>query len=172
MLVTPTFTFLSLLFNLDTLLLLHGGDPDFVTTKWNPQRSIQTIESTATEGWSTIATYYRDLFSPLSASSASSCSFIDRTEWIYRSYAVRVFCSLDGSVSHSSRTQSLPLSSLALPSAPLSISTDITLYISADIVPYTPTDIIPTLPPTSSFTLPPTSSFTLPPISSSTFPFL
>lgn len=164
MLVTPTFTFLSLLFNLDTLLLLHGGDPDFVTTKWNPQRSIQTIESTATEGWSTIATYYRDLFSPLSASSASSCSFIDRTEWIYRSYAVRVFCSLDGSVSHSSRTQSLPLSSLALPSAPLSISTDITLYISADIVPYTPTDIIPTLPPTS--------SFTLPPISSSTFPFL
>jgi hypothetical protein len=157
-LVTPAFTFLSLVFNLGTLLLFHGGDPNFVTTKWNLQRSIQTIESMATEGWSTIATYYRDLFSPLSASSASSCSFIDRAEWIYRSYAVRILRSLDGSVSHSSRTQSLPLSSLALPSAPLSISTDIALYpstditldnfdisfyTSADIVPYTPTDIIP-----------------------------
>jgi len=152
MLVTPAFTFLSLAFNLGTLLLLYGSDPHLVTTKRNLQRSIQTIGSAATESWTNIAMHYRDILSP-PASSASLFSSVDRAEWIYRSCAVRILGSLDGSVSHPSRTSSpSPPFSLSPVSPPFSpstlsptslstrISNEITLYIriSTEIALYIP----------------------------------
>jgi len=129
MLVTPTIAFLSLVFNFGTLLLLHGSDPNFVTTRRNLQSSIQTIEFAATETWSAIAVHYNDILSPPPAS--SSFPLVDRAEWIYRSCAVRILRSLDGSVSRSSCTPSPAsslFSSLPLPSASISITTDLTLY--------------------------------------------
>ena len=142
MLVTPAFTFLSLAFNIGTLLLLHGSDPNLVTTKQNLRRSIQTIGSAATESWKSIAMHYEDILSP-PAFSASSFSSVDRAEWIYRSCAVRILGSLDGSVSHSSRTSppSLPLSPFpASPSfsSPALTSTSLTTRISNDITLYVP----------------------------------
>ena len=154
MLVTPAFTFLSLAFNFGTILLLHGSDPNFVTTKRNFQRSIQTIELAATDSWSSIATRYKDIFYPPSVSPASSFSFVDRAEWIYRSSAVRILRSLDGSTSHSSRTPSSSRTfSFSPTSLPIPISTDITLYIP------TSTDITLPIPTSTDITLPiPTST--------------
>ena len=129
MLVTPVFAFLSLAFNFGALLLLHGSDPNFVTTRRNLQSSIQTIELAATETWSAIAVHYKNILSPPPAS--SSFSLVGHVEWIYRGCAVRILRSLDGSVSNPSCALS-PSSSLvsspSLSSTPLSITTDLTLY--------------------------------------------
>ncbi|KAF9643057.1 hypothetical protein BDM02DRAFT_3123884 [Thelephora ganbajun] len=126
MLVTPSFTFLSLVFNLGTLLLLHGSDPNLVTTKRNLQRSIQTIGSAATEGWNNIAMHYRDILSAPPASSGSF-PFVGRAEWIYRGCAVRIIRFLDGPAPHSSHTSSSSHSSTSLS---IPVSTDITVYTS------------------------------------------
>ena len=130
MLVTPAIAFLSLAFNFGTLLLLHGNDPNFVTTRRNLQSSIQTIELAAAETWSAIAVHYNDILSPPPVSSSSpSFSLVDRAEWIYRSCAVRILRSLDGSVSHFSCTPSPSLvSSPSLSAASLFTTTDLTLY--------------------------------------------
>ncbi|KAF9642689.1 hypothetical protein BDM02DRAFT_3192822, partial [Thelephora ganbajun] len=128
MLVTPSFTFLSLVFNLGTLLLLHGSDPNLVTTKRNLQRSIQTIGSAATEGWSNIAMHYRDILSAPPASSGSF-PFADRAEWIYRGCAVRIIQFLDGPAPHSSHTSS------SSPSFP-STSTSLSIPVSTDTMVY------------------------------------
>ena len=135
MLITPAFSLLSLAFNFGVLLLLHGSDPNFVTTKRNLQRSVRTIESTATEGWGAIAVHYRDIFSSPPTSSASSFPFVDRAEWIYRSCAVRILYSLDGLTSRSPRTSTpTPTPSLS----PASFSTSISIPISTAITLYNP----------------------------------
>ena len=64
MLVTSAPTFLSLTSNFGTLLLLRGSDPNFDTTRRNLQTFIRAPESAATESWSTITTYYKDILSP------------------------------------------------------------------------------------------------------------
>lgn len=126
MLVTLAFTYLSLALNFGVLLLLHGSDPNLVTTKRNLQRSIQTIGSAATESWSTIAAHYQEIFSLSPASSASPPPFVDRAQRVYRGCAIRILRSFDGSVSQSSRTPT-PTPSLYT-SIPTSASTDIVLY--------------------------------------------
>jgi len=141
MLVTPAIAFLSLAFNFGALLLLRGADPNFVTTRRNLQSSIQTIELAATETWSAIAVHYNDILSPPPASPSSSpFTLVDRAEWIYRSCAVRILRSLDGSFSHSPRT---PSSSL-FPSSSTSVSVSASLPSTSDLSLYTP------LPPTCS----------------------
>ena len=157
MLFTSAFTFLSLVFNLGAVLLLHGSDPNLVTAKRNLQRSIQTIESVATESWATIAVHYKDIFSP---PPTSSFSLVDRAERIYRGCAVRILHSLAGSVSPSPRPFSpspSPLLSISAPAPtsisafiptstsahiPASISTPISPSISTSISAVIPTDII------------------------------
>ena len=130
MLFTPAVAYLSLVFNFGALLFFHGSNSNLVTTQQNFQRSIQTIELTAKKSWSNIAAQYEGIFFP--PASSTSFSFVDRAEWIYRSCAVRILCSLDGSAPHSSHTStpsSLPpsFSPLTIPSTP--VSTDIILYI-------------------------------------------
>ena len=125
MLFTPTLTYLSLAFNFGALLLLHESDPNLVTTRRNIQRSVRTIESAATESWTTITMHYNGILSSL-ASSASSVSFVGRAERIYRSCVVRILVSLDSSISHSLRTSKLspsfPLSLVPLSPSSLSLT--------------------------------------------------
>ena len=137
MLVTPAITFTSLAFNFGALLLLHGNDLNLVTTRRNLQSSIRTIEFAATETWSAIAVHYNDILSPPPASSSSSSSFslVDRAEWIYRSCAVRIVRSLDGSASQSSCT--LPPSSSIVSSHSLS-SSFASITSSTELILYTP----------------------------------
>ena len=145
MLFAPALTYLSLAFNLGTLLLLHGSDPNLAVTKQNVKRSIQTIELAAMNSWANIAAQYEAIVSPPPTFPPSSLSFMNRAEWIYRGCVVRIVHSLNGSICHSSRipSSSLPTLPSSLPtlspsSPPALFSTSLSIRTPTEITLYIP----------------------------------